>query len=374
MESQDLIYLVSCAVNGLTPDAEHVAAMDLDAIYKLASRHLLAAAVAPALKAAGVQDQRFAKALEHSVLKSSTMDMEADALYAELDAAGIWHMPLKGAVLQHLYPVYGMRQMSDRDILFDADRAEDVKATMEGLGFTMEDCTGRSIHDHYLKPPVCNFELHRTLFGAGNDPRLVEYFRDVKSRLILNEGSSCGYHFRDEDFYIYILAHEYKHYAWGGTGLRSVLDTYVFLKRKSKELNWAYISGETEKLGLADFEEQNRALAQHLFSGEELTEADREMLDYILSSGVYGTMAHRVENKMRKNGWGKLRYAAARLYVPLSEKNEKYAALTSFYSFFYKHKVLLPFLPFYRLLRGLKNGRMIAELKALKNVKSSSSQ
>ena len=135
METNDLIYLVSCAVNGVTPDAERVAGMDLDAIYNLASRHMLAATVAPALKAAGVQDERFAKALEHSALKSSTMDMEMDALFAELDAAGIWHMPLKGTVLQNLYPVYGMRQMSDHDILFDATRADDVRAIMEGLGF-----------------------------------------------------------------------------------------------------------------------------------------------------------------------------------------------------------------------------------------------
>ena len=54
MEAQDLIYLVSCAVNGVTPDAERVAGMDLDAIYKLASCHMLAATVSPALKAAGV--------------------------------------------------------------------------------------------------------------------------------------------------------------------------------------------------------------------------------------------------------------------------------------------------------------------------------
>ena len=82
METQDLIDLVSCAVNGAKPDPERVAGMDLDAISKLASRHLLAATVAPALKAAGVQDARFAKDLEHSVLKSSTMDMEMDALFA----------------------------------------------------------------------------------------------------------------------------------------------------------------------------------------------------------------------------------------------------------------------------------------------------
>ena len=186
METQDLIYLVSCAVNSVTPDAERIARMDLDAIYKLARRHMLAATVSPALKAAGVQDKRFAEALEHSALKSSTMDMEMDAVFAALTDAGIWHMPLKGIVLQHLYPIYGMRQMSDHDILFDAERAEDVKSIMEGLGFSAEHF-GAGNHDVYHKEPVSNFEMHRELFGPSHDEKLYEYYRNVEERL-LGEG------------------------------------------------------------------------------------------------------------------------------------------------------------------------------------------
>lgn len=133
MEAEDLIYLVSCAVNGVKPDPERITGMDLDALYKLASDHYLSAVVAHALEQVGVQDARFVKAKEHSALKNATMDMEMDAIFAELDKAGIWHMPLKGTLLQHLYPVYGMRQMSDHDILFDAKRADDVKSIMEKL-------------------------------------------------------------------------------------------------------------------------------------------------------------------------------------------------------------------------------------------------
>ena len=148
--------------------------MDLDAIYKLSLAQRMAATVAPALKAAGVQDKRFAEALGHSALKSATMDMEMDALFAELDAAGIWHMPLKGTVLQHLYPVYGMRQMSDHDILFDATRADDVRAIMEGLGFGTA-YFGTSDHDVYHKEPMCNFEMHRSLFDPQHDEKLHLY-------------------------------------------------------------------------------------------------------------------------------------------------------------------------------------------------------
>lgn len=363
METQDLIYLVSCAVNGVTPDAERIARMDLDAIYKLASCHMLAATIAPALKAARIQDRRFAKALEHSALKNSTMDMEMDAVFAALTDAGIWHMPLKGIVLQHLYPIYGMRQMSDHDILFDAKRAEDVKAIMESLGFSTEHF-GTSNHDVYHKEPVSNFEMHSALFGPSHDEKLYDYYQDVEKRLL---GDRYEKHFSPEDFYLYVTAHEYKHYTGGGTGLRSVLDTYVYLQKTKLDMD--YVTAEAEKLGMAEFEAANRSLAQHLFSGGELTEADREMLDYILASGTYGTITHRVENNIRKKGKGKIGYALHRFFVPVSKKDKDYAAYAGAYPFFYKYKIFLPLLPFYRTFRSMKAGRFKSEARAIKNAK-----
>jgi len=363
MEAEDLIYLVSCAVNGVKADPERIAGMDMDELYEQANRHYLTVAVAYALETAGVKEERFVKAKKHSALKNAQMDMEMAEVFAELDAAGIWHMPLKGTLLQHLYPVYGMRQMSDHDILFDAQRADDVKSIMEGLGFSTEHF-GTSNHDVYHKEPVSNFEMHSSLFGSSHDEKLYEYYRNVEKRLL---GDGYEKHFSPEDFYIYMLAHEYKHYSMGGTGLRSILDVYVYLQKESLDMD--YVATETEKLGIAEFEAANRLLAQHLFSGGELTQADKEMLEYVLSSGVYGTMNHRVENRMKEFGGGKIRYMLNRFLVPVSKKNKRYQAMAAFFPFFYKHKILLPLLPFYRVLRGLKNGRMIRELKILKQVK-----
>ena len=247
MEAEDLIYLVSCAVNGRKPDPGRIAGMDMDALYKQANTHLLTAVVAHALETAGVKEERFVKAKKHSALKNAQMDMEMAEVFAELDAAGIWHMPLKGTILQHMYPVYGMRQMSDHDILFDAKRADDVKSIMEKLGFSVEHF-GTSNHDVYHKEPVSNFEMHRELFAPGPEEKLYEYYQDVQSRMI---GEGYEKHLSPEDFYIYMIAHEYKHYSAGGTGLRSLVDTYVYLKKE--ELDLKYIATETEKIGTVTF-------------------------------------------------------------------------------------------------------------------------
>lgn len=359
----NMIYLVSCAVKETIPDRERVESMLLTNLYTVADYHLLTSAVAFALESAGIFDPSFAQAKAKAIRKIALMDAEMAEIFSKMEEAGIWYMPLKGTVLKDYYPQFGMREMADHDILFDASRADDVKDIMIGMGYDVEHF-GTSNHDCYFKEPVCNFEMHRALFGAGYDQTFQEYYHNIENRLV---GDGYEKHFTPEDFYIYMIAHEYKHYSIGGTGLRSLLDAYVYLQKV--KLNMAYVTVETERLGIAEFETSNHSLAQHLFSGEELTETEREMLKYILSSGTYGTFLHRVENKMRKNQWGKIRYALSRFFVPMSKKNEEYNTLSSAYPVFYKYKILLPLLPFYRVLRGLKSGKLLAELKALKNAK-----
>ena len=363
METQDLIYLVSCAVNGVKPEAARVAGMDLDALYKLANKHMLTAAAAHALEQAGVQDARFVKAKEHSALKNAAMDMEMEAVFSELDAAGIWHMPLKGIVLQHLYPVYGMREMTDHDILFDAKRADDVRRIMESLSFCTKEFGGLD-HDVYHKDPVSNFEMHRELFDYGQEVKLYEYYRDVEKRFL---GDGYQKHFSPEDFYIFMIAHEYKHYILKGTGLRSLLDTYLVLQKTILDMD--YVKAEAEKLGMAEFEEQNRSLALHLFTGERLTEADDEMLEFILASGVYGVMDAAVPKRLSNTGYGKIRYVFERFMAPVKKGNSSYRTFSQKYPFFYKHKILLPLLQLHLVFIHFRSGLLAAELKALRNAK-----
>ncbi len=352
----DVAYLAACGVNGTVPDAARVGRMDLERLCLASERHLLAGVTAMALESAGVKTEAFTQAKGKAVRKVAAFDVERAAVLRRLEEAGVWYAPLKGCVLKSLYPKLGMRQMSDNDILYDATKTAEVRAVMEGLGFSSEGYAAPSLHDHYLKPPVCNFEMHRALFAPGQDPRLVAYYQDVKSRLIRDEGSAFGFHFSDEDFYIYLLAHEFKHYSGSGTGLRSVLDTYVFLKKKGDRLDWPYIAGELEKLGIGDFEAQNRSLALHLFGGGTLTERDREMLELVLSAGAYGTKEIQTKNLIREKG--RIGYLFFMAFPPYRAMGKRYPVLEK-----------LPFLlPLCWLLRWgqlllTKPGKVLARLR-----------
>ena len=357
--ADDVIFLVSCAVNGTAADKARVDAMDLDQVFVFAGRHMLTALVSAALLKAGCKDRRVSEAKARAVRREVVFSDALEKVKKGLTEKDIWFMPLKGAVLKKYYPGFGSREYADCDILFDAVRAADVRALMEEQGYTAEHF-GAGPHDVYHKAPFLNFEMHRYLFSPGIGNGIYEYFASVESRIC---GEGPEKYFTPEDLYLYILAHEYKHYSKRGTGLRSLLDTYVFLK--AEDPDWAYVEAEAEKLGLAEFEKKNRSLALHLFAGEELTTEDQEMLEYILDSGVYGNISNSVNNSMRQYHWNKLQYMLDRFSVPGRETDQDYIAYAEQYPFFYKHKILLPMLPFYRILRSMKAGRFLKELKAI---------
>ena len=354
----DLLYLIFCVINGETPDKDRVSGIDLELIYSIAERHSLLCIAAYALEKAGIKDEKFSRAKGKAIRRAAIFDMERANVLSALDKAEIWYLPLKGCVLKELYPQIGMREMADNDILFDNTRADDVRAIMEDLGFTVKSF-GLGAHDSYLKPPVSNFEMHRTLFADGYNDNFRKYYKNVKSRLIKDDNSFC-HSFRDGDFYIYMIGHEYKHYSQAGTGLRSLLDTYVFLKQKGGALDFDYIDRETEKLGISSFEKENRQLSLSLFGGGEQSAENKEMLGYVASSGTYGTLKNHVENQLNKNGNSKIRYILKRVFLPMDTVRASFPA-------FAKYPVLLPFLPAYRLIRGMtKHGKTIfTELKMI---------
>jgi len=133
-----------------------------------------------------------------------------------------------------------MREMADNDVLFDAYKQKQSKEIMLAHGYAAES-VGKTHHDVYMKPPVLNFELHTALFGSAHAEPLFKYYADTKSFLRKDEGNNYGYHFSDEDFYVYMTAHEWKHYDGSGTGIRSLLDCYVYCKVKGDLLDWDYI-------------------------------------------------------------------------------------------------------------------------------------
>lgn len=358
----DLVYLASCALRGEAPDARRVETMDMDAVCALARKHSMSAVSAYGLEACckangnvPAAQSPVTKTWEQSKLqairKNLLLDMEREKILAHLEKIGCWYMPLKGVFLQELYPRAGMRQMSDNDILIDPAFRREVAEYMLENGYEAEH-VGRYIHDEFLKKPVYNFEIHVALVPKERHNPRADYYSQIKDKLVKDPGNGYGYHFTDEDFYIYMTAHAAKHYEGGGNGIRSLMDAFVYLRRKGETMDRQYIDRELKVLGLADYERTIARLANKLFgTGEALSDEDEAVFLYHISAGTYGTWTARIANGLKKAAgnqqsltfWIRMKYSLRRLFPPM-EFYEYNAPLA------YRYKFLIPFVAVYRII------------------------
>ena len=355
-----MIRLVRCALTGRTPDKEWAKSLDFPVLFAVCQDHILTACAAYALESAGIHDPDFTEAKAKAIRKNILLDAERKAILARMEQSQIWYMPLKGALLKDWYPKLGMRQMSDNDILYDARYCELVKDIMLERGYACSHF-GKGTNDAYLKEPIYNFEMHNHLFLEAYVGGFHRYYENVKDRLLKDDGNSFGYHFRPEDFYLYMTAHEYKHFAGGGTGVRSLTDTYVFIQKFGDSLDWDYLNTELEKMKLTEYERQNRELAMKLFSCKRLSLDEKTRLDYYILSGTYGNLKNRVKNDVqRMENCSKVKYILHRIFPTTAQ-------IKSFWPFFYRHKWLIPLLWIYRPIHGLivNRKKIISELRYL---------
>ncbi|MFA9466310.1 MAG: nucleotidyltransferase family protein [Velocimicrobium sp.] len=358
----DMIYLVTCSLHGIIPEQSIVEQMDLTVLYRMAKYHSLTAMIFMALESTDIllrcKDVQLVKtwkdAKEKAIRKNLMLDVERNEILSFMEREGIWYLPLKGILLKEMYPKLGMRQMADNDILYDEQYQKELLTFMTKRGYKASQI-GKGNHDVYTKVPVYNYELHTALYGSAFDKSWEEYYRNVKQRMLKDRDNGFGYHFKAEDFYTYLMTHAYKHYSGSGIGLRSLVDTYVYLQQKEAKFNWHYVSVELEELRITEFERESRQLCKKLFSQKRysLTQMESEALTYYLGCGTYGTMKNNIEKKLRKcqpdekavTIVTKLKYYFGRL-IPDMQHYKNYAPIV------YQHKMLIPFYLIFRLIRG----------------------
>ena len=367
-----ILELIKCSLHGMCPP-EIPENCNWKQVVYLAVKNSVTSTISPAVKKYEGEipeeiRKKIEEALPATVYRLLRFQIERENIFAKLEQKKIAYLPLKGILLADYYPAAGMRWMCDNDILYgnaadnrmhnedcnadsDAERlAEELESVMTELGYMPEHVGG--VHDVYQKKPFFNFEMHRKL--VPEDSTFAKYYENPWDRAHLVNGKMYEYHFSDEDEYIYMLVHAYKHYDVSGCGIRTLVDEYVFLNKKNS-MDWKYIEEQLEMIGLSSFEKQLRTAATNVFSPNGvMTERDWDMISYMFNCGTYGTMSNRIrrnleklqdENNLDQSG-ARRRYLKERFFV-----NEMF--IKESYPFFYRHKKLRFVLPFYRVMKGL---------------------
>ena len=280
---------------------------------------------------------------------------ELDNLCAALKKAEIPFIPLKGSVLRKYYPEEWMRTSCDIDVLVHEEDCEKARAILtDEYGYVDH---GKHSHDVSLfSPSNIHIELHYSLLEDGIANGASEVLKNVWSTAVLRDGYDFFYEMPDEMFYFYHIAHMVKHFEDGGCGIRSFIDLWILenIEDNNEEKRNALL----EQGNLLRFADSARALSRVWFGCAEHDELTRQMENYILRGGVYGTNENRVPVQQQKQG-GRFKYAISKIFLP-------YDLIKFHYPILQKHRWLTPFMEVRRWGRLIFCGHAKRTMKELK--------
>ena len=322
--------LIASEVCGKTIDESRYSFTDeeLTRLYKLSKSHDLAHLVGDALikndliKSDEIK-AKFQKQMVLAVYRYEKINYELNRLRETLNEAEIPFIPLKGAVIRQYYPEPWMRTSCDIDILVhesDLDRATAV--LVDKLTYKQE---SKGSHDIGLfSDNGVHLELHYSLIEEKRVGNIESVLQSVWEKAA-PVAETLEYVLSDEMFYYYHIAHMAKHFVGtGGCGVRPVVDIWVLNHRVpfDKEKRNALLA----EGGLLTFATEAESLTEVWFGEGIHTDTTRQMQDYLLRGGVYGTTENRVSVQQVRKG-GKVRYAFSRIWLPYDALKFHYPSL-----------------------------------------------
>lgn len=364
-EEQYLLHLIRSVMNFRKPDTMP-GNLSVERLYKIASFHQVESIAYYGLEKTGMIIEKWEDIRDQGIMKSITQQTELDNISKALISAKIRHITLKGSNLRYLYPQLNYRSMSDLDILIDSENAEQVRNILEEMDYTTISF-GEHIHDVYQKEPFMNVEIHRKLFDYTT-PEFNRVFDKAFDNVYEVQSIECGVLGREntedkeagasadityrfqldiEHDLAYILAHLAKHYRMGGTGIRSFLDLWVFLKRHRYDIDYPRLNRILDEMDFRNEAYSYLNLSMVLFGSKPSNRIYDSMIAYIFRAGAYGSVAMKVENDIRRSG--RFIYFLRQLFPTVKDMKNTYPVLK-------KHLYLLPVCYIHRLTVGSIKG------------------
>lgn len=360
VESEYLVSLLKCALkNESVPDVP--AGLNWEKLVKLSNEQQVYSTIAPVINKINIpaeQAQELTFYTQNELVRMISMKNELEQMEKDLADLKIDYMLLKGSVIKFYYPKQKMRQMSDIDILYHEGDRERLVSMMKKRGFLLE--TSEANTDDFFKPPYYTFEWHRTIFD-DRDEFHPDF--DLWKRAKKDEKKPSKYNIDESDLFIYSVCHAYDHYCQNGFGIRFVCDVYLLLN-KLESLDMTYVNSTLKKFGIEQFGNDLIGLAKAVFDGKSVSESEQELLDFILSGGVYGKRIGFGEIIEEKYDGSKFKYILKRLFPPKRQIMKTYQICE-------RHPILLPLFYIVRIFQKykFKRKKINKEISDLKNIK-----
>lgn len=345
--------------NELSLDIKNSIHMEsLTELYSLAAKHDLAHFLGNTLSNVGLLQsdkisEAFKKATLMAVYRYERSKYELRQICETLNNAQIPFIPLKGAVIRDYYPQPWMRTSCDIDILV---HEEDLYKAVSCL---VSDCKyvaaeKRNYHDISMHSPSgVHLDLHFNI--RENTETLDRVLDNVWQYATISPGMPYKYEMTNEFLLFHVIAHLSYHFVNGGCGIRPIID--LWLLKKALTIDKSILTTLLSEAKLLRFYESVRELAATWLENEAYTDIVKQMEDYVLRGGVYGTLRNKVLVQQQKKN-GKMAYIIQRVFMP-------YDKLKYLYPVIIRHRWLIPFVQIHRWFNIIFSGRTKRSMKEL---------
>lgn len=338
---------------------------ELEKLYELAEHHDLSHIVGDALLKSDTlsHDSDLYKKLQKKIMlahyRFEKLNYDFQQVTNLLEKEQIKFIPLKGAVIRKLYPEPWLRTSCDVDILIEKHNLEKVTELLLNAGLKKGK---ESPHDiTFWTQSGSNIEIHHSLIEDEKVNNIDFILNQVWERTTPHKDSLYWYNMSDEMFYFYHIAHMAKHLLFGGCGIKSFIDLWLLDNMEGADLTKR--RQLLEQGHLLKFTQIAQKLSSVWLENAETDSTTKQLEEYILRGGVYGTDKNRISIQQQKSG-GRIKYTISKIFLPYEQLKFQYPILK-------KYRWLTPLIEIVRwveLIFGGKAKQNMKELKSAQNV------
>lgn len=311
-----LLELFSCALRGENAGWKEMPERNIwKSIYHNAEEHKIFPMVMESIgrsnlfvmnEAVRYNYQFYLKRAEVEILTQAQRSADFLLLYDFLLQKGLKPLVMKGIVCRSLYPEPEHRPSSDEDLLILTDDFPMYHQAMLEYGMQLvksnEDIEKEFEVAYTDEETLLYIEIHKypfppesSIFGSWN-----QYIDcSAGNSYPLNIYGTKLYTLEPTSHLIYLILHAFKHFLYGGFGIRQIADIVLFSGKYRDQVNWARVELAVNEVHAQDFLKAIYKIAskylwddipeEPMFPRWSFKEIDEKplLLD-IIKSGVYG--------------------------------------------------------------------------------------
>ena len=303
-------------------------------------------------------DSSYRNSLFKTIFRYENQNCELNRVRALLEKNEIPFIVLKGSVLRNYYKEPWLRTSCDIDVLV---KKEDIEKASDIIAKELKyERTYVSTHDvSLMSPSKVHLELHFEL--KENDFKESLLLSSIWDGTELVNDPRYEKTMTSEMFLFFHIYHMAKHFKYGGCGIKPLVDLWIIKNKMGYDENKALklLKGE----GFDTFYKNSLLLADVWFENASHNNITRNMENFILYGGVYGTVEQNLAMEQGAKG-GAFQRMFFRVFMPYSQLKKSYKVLK-------KCPILYPLFTivrWFRIIFGSGKKRVINEIKRNQNI------